>query len=214
MKFQKGEEVFSTNNESVGHIDRVVLDPDTKEVTHLVIRKGTLLTKDRVVPLYLIADGDGKAVQLLVNTAEANKLPEFEERAYVPVKDGEPADTASNFYWSPLAPYPVPPSIDTAPPGYVQETHRNVPEEMVALKAGARVWSSDGEQVGEVEQVFTDARSDQVTYFVVSRGMFLKERKMIPVSWIDIVADEEIYLNTPSERVNALPDYEAATAKA
>jgi sporulation protein YlmC with PRC-barrel domain len=215
MKFQQGEEVFSADNHSIGRIERVVLDPDTKEVTHLIIRKGIVLTKDRVVPLYLVAEDTENSVKLMVNATEANRLPEFEEQAYVPIPDGDTSIPPSgNFHWSPLSAYPVPPPAGSSPPGYIMETHRNVPEEMVALKTGAQVLSSDGEHVGTVEQVFTDARSDQVIYFVVSRGLFLKERKLVPITWVQIVADEEIHLNAPAERVATLPDYEAAGHRA
>ena len=40
MPFSHGASVFSTQGKEVGRIDRVMIDPKTKKVTHIVIRKG------------------------------------------------------------------------------------------------------------------------------------------------------------------------------
>ena len=42
MQFKQGAEVFSSNGERVGTIHRTVIEPDTREITHLVIQKGLL----------------------------------------------------------------------------------------------------------------------------------------------------------------------------
>jgi len=211
MQFRKDAQVFSADGHSVGHIDRVVLDPQTKEVTHLIVRKGLLLTKDRVLPIALITSSAEKRVNVIANANEVDQLPEFEEKQYVPIQGGEVPETTAptpNFYWYPVAPYSIAPPIGVQPPGYVEETHRNIPEELVALKAGARVLDNQGEQVGQVEQVFSDTQSDHVTYFVLSHGVLFKERKLVPVTWIDIVSDDEIRLNVPEDRVEKLPTFE------
>jgi sporulation protein YlmC with PRC-barrel domain len=40
MQFKGGADVLTASNDTVGKVDRVVLDPRTKQVTHLVVRKG------------------------------------------------------------------------------------------------------------------------------------------------------------------------------
>ena len=39
MKLTKGAEVFASNGEKLGTLDRVIIDPVKKTVTHLVIEK-------------------------------------------------------------------------------------------------------------------------------------------------------------------------------
>ena len=51
MEFKEGAVVFSSDDKKVGHIRRVVIDPKTEEVTHLVIEKGFLFVEDRVIPI-------------------------------------------------------------------------------------------------------------------------------------------------------------------
>ena len=51
MKFINGAEVFSSGNEKVGNIERVVLHPETNEVSHLVVSKGFIFKTDKVIPI-------------------------------------------------------------------------------------------------------------------------------------------------------------------
>jgi sporulation protein YlmC with PRC-barrel domain len=46
MQFKENAEVFTSTGEKDGRIDRVVIDPNSNELTHLVVKKGFLFTKD------------------------------------------------------------------------------------------------------------------------------------------------------------------------
>ena len=210
MQFQKDAEVFSMGDQPVGHFDRVVMDPRTKEITHLVIRKGVLLAKDRVLPIHLVSTTNSRRVRLRVSADDVDQLPEYEAQFYVPIEDEDLPPGALNrpsFYWYPL----VPPSHAPAEvmlPGYRVETERNIPEDTVALRVGARVVGADGEAVGQIHQVFTRPASDQVSSFVVSRGVLVKEYRSVPVSWVKSVTDEEVRVDVPAARVDAQPTFQ------
>ena len=64
MEFQANAKVVNPRGDTVGHVDRVVLDPRTKQITHIVVRKGTLFTTDRVLPVAMVADADAERVVL------------------------------------------------------------------------------------------------------------------------------------------------------
>lgn len=226
MRFQHGTDIVSKDNKTVGHLDRVVLDPETLEVTHLIVHKGLLLTHDRVIPISRVAEADDKdeKLRLVVNADQVETMPELDETVYVPIEEAEKGrvkDVYPNvaamptFYWYPaqygvgaagLGPAPVP----VVPPDYVAETKRNIPQDTVALKIGAKVLDSQGQHVGDVEELLMDEGSEQVTSFVLSQGTFFKERKRVPVLWVDVVTDDEVHLNSRSERLRTLPTVEAA----
>ena len=42
MLFKQGTDVFSSDNEKIGTLDRVVMDPRTKEISHIIVREGFL----------------------------------------------------------------------------------------------------------------------------------------------------------------------------
>lgn len=211
MLFRKDVDVYGVDNKSVGHVDRVVLDPKSKQVSHLIVRKGMLLTKDRVIPINLVSTSTEDRVNLTVRSKEVNDLPEYEEKSYVPLEDGELPEGATiypSFYWAPTMPTLYAAPVVDPVPGYKVQTERNIPEHNVALKEGARVVGNDGEEVGHVEEVFTQSSSDQVTSFVVSRGLLVKEHRLVPINWVKFITDEEVQLNVPAAKVDALQVFE------
>lgn len=89
MEFKQGATVEMPTGDNVGHIARVVLDPRTKEVTHVVVRKGFLFTEDKVVPTSLIASATEDRVRLREYAGDLRQLPVFEETHYHPVNEAE-----------------------------------------------------------------------------------------------------------------------------
>lgn len=77
MQFKQGTHVYTTDGKDVGAIDRVVLDPRTDEVTHVVVRRGWLFTEDKVVPIDLIDQAVAEQVQLRSDVRDLDQLPEF-----------------------------------------------------------------------------------------------------------------------------------------
>lgn len=51
MKLTRDAELFSSVGEKLGTLERIVLDPETMDVTFLVIKEGVLLTVDKLVPI-------------------------------------------------------------------------------------------------------------------------------------------------------------------
>lgn len=198
MQFKNDTSVFTADGQEVGQIDRVVLDPRTKEVTHVVIREGLLLTTDKVVPLDLIAKADEDHIILQTETVEA--LPDFEEHHFITL-DGEELppsylpEHAAPMYWYPFgAEQGVRQYVRHPHQPYIIETERNIPQQTVAVKEGAKVMSADGEHVGNIERVFVDPDTDRVTTFLVSKGLVLKERMFVPKAWVADFGEREVQL--------------------
>jgi uncharacterized protein YrrD len=71
-------EVFCTDG-AAGTVDRVLTVGDSDRVTHLIVRRGTLLTREIAVPAELIATTDEQTVYLTISQQELDELPEFRE---------------------------------------------------------------------------------------------------------------------------------------
>ncbi len=232
MKFKEGTSVYTAEGEQVGEIVRVVIDPRTNEVTHLVVEKGFLFVTDRVVPIALVDTATVERVVLREDVEDLESLPRFEQAHYVSVEaledagraapDKAAADDAAkrrgSLYWYPPvgaawwgAPgylgyghfgYPVPP--------YVVETERQIPEHTVPLKEGANVISRDGEHAGDVEAVFTAPQDKWATHLLISQGFLFEEEKLVPTPWIDEITGDEVRLAVSSQLLDSLPEYEGA----
>jgi uncharacterized protein YrrD len=218
MQFKEGTHVYTADQKEVGTVDRVVIDPNTNEITHIVVRKGWLFTEDKVVPTTLIDMAIEDRVQLRAGVQNLDDLPPFEEAYYVTPGDGTEgaygAGYARPLYWNPpigaawtgyyggYYGYPLAP--------YVAFTEQNIPEGTVGLKEGARVTSADGENVGHVERVFTNDELNRATHLLVAEGWLFKEKRLVPVDWVRSVDEDEIHLSVNARTLESVPAYERA----
>ncbi len=224
MEILEDTKVVTYNGEKVGSVDRVVLNPKTHEVTHLVVRKGTFLPKDKLVPIDAIdttAKG-GDELRLKPGTPDPKHFPDYEETEYIPLDSTEQARANyDNVMVPPVYNYPsygiapvwggagyFGPYTGDYPGGYMPEEEANIPEGTVSLTEGTDVISADGHNVGNLDEVGVDSETDRATHFVVARGLLLKSEKVLPVDWIDYVDEKGIHLTVGASFVKELPDKE------
>lgn len=217
MQFKDGAEVFAADNEKMGTIDRVVLDPRTNEVTHLVVRQGFFFVEDKMIPMHLIADSNEERV-VLNQPSDQIELESFREAHYI---TAERPDTQVEpqrqpiYYARPLYSYPP---VGTAwwnypgfygPPATNEAVvhEQNIPDNTVALREGARVISADDQHVGEIERLFVDPESERATHILISQGLLFKDRKVVPTAWVGTVTSEAVRLTMRAETLEQVPDY-------
>ena len=212
MLFKQGTDVFSSDNEKIGTLDRVVMDPRTKEISHIIVREGFLFREDKVVPMDLLGSVTDERIILQGSKDHLNELPDYEETHYVS-RDATVDDDMNTLYWNPPAysgagysQYPVIYPTDL----YIRRTEKNIPEGMVALAEGAKVLAEDGEHLGNIETLVTDP-NERVTHLVISSGLLMKERKIIPSHWLSAVTDDEVHLSVDSRLLERLPEYHPET---
>lgn len=150
MIFTENVDVLTLDGQKVGRVDRVVIDPDSKKLTHIVVKKGFLFTEDKVVPVDAVDSTTEDRIALKLGRDNPADFPDFEETHFVPVKDDgtstyENGRPASKLAWY----HPVPnaawwrPEMGSYPgfqrPPYVRRTDRNIPDGTVPLEEGANV---------------------------------------------------------------------------
>jgi len=193
--FQKNANVIAANGEQIGSLERVVLNPETKVVTDIVIRTGSLFNREvRVVPVGLVSETTEDQIVLSEKAGAPESFPPFEERHLIDANaelDQPVKNVAPVVYGNPgFAPMMVP------APGekFVTQIEQNIPEGTVALKEGAKVITADGKHVGNVERVLADSSVDQITDLVISTGMFNKEMRLIPIKWVMTLGEDTVRL--------------------
>jgi uncharacterized protein YrrD len=191
--FQKNANVITANGQQVGSLERVVLNPETKVVTDIVIRTGTLFNKEaRVMPVEAVVETTEDQIVLSDKIGELESFPRFEERHLI-YTNVEPDWTTWN-----VAPvtygYPEPGSAVAPGEQFVTQIEQNIPEGTVAMKEGAKVITADGKHVGNVERVLADSSVDQITHLVMSTGMFTKELRLIPIRLVMTVEEDKVHL--------------------
>jgi sporulation protein YlmC with PRC-barrel domain len=214
IQFQKNATVLAADGQQVGTLSRVVVNPDTRALTAIVVRKSALFNPDeKVVPIELVAETTEDQILMHDEAGDLESFPPFEEKLLVD----------ANEYADELPPSGKQPSsifgsndlgmtVTRPAPGtqLVTQIKQNIPEGTVAMKEGAKVLTIEGKHVGNVEQVLADPLVDQITHLLISRGMFMKETKLIPINWVMMMGGEKVHLRVKKASVEELNEYPIA----
>lgn len=237
MKLSTNARIITTDGKDIGNLNRFVLDPQTKKVTHIVFEHGLLERTEYLIPMRMVERVDEEGIHLLpLEVGQVNELPRFKESHYVITDEAALLDRGyvsddmiRGYYYYPPAPFGSegilrsnetyvfnPPmsgtSVSQVPvtgseEPVVKQEDENIPNGTVALKEGAKVLSSDSKHLGDVEKVFVDPSSAQATHFLIGKGLLIKAEKLIPVDWVKTFGDNEVYLSLNEKFIQQLPEY-------
>jgi uncharacterized protein YrrD len=214
MDFKENADVLNAKGEKMGTIDRVVIDPQTRTVTHLVVQKGLLFTREKVIPIEMLDRVTPEEVTLK-NIVDPDELPDFEEEYHIPAEQQGEREDLRPGYARPLMWYPHPgvPSwgMGTYPMGHAPHTFvrtkRNIPKGTVPLAEGAGVICRDGEKAGRIERIFSEPEEHRATHLVISSGLISKKKKLVPSIWIDRIEEDAVHLKVGCDVIDGLPPF-------
>lgn len=176
-----------------GQSKEVVLDRKTEKVTHLVVKEQDAPRTEFLVPIDLVTETTPHLIRLrcakdeLANLQPFRKVDIIEEKIprYLP------------------DPYLMP--IEVTETKWVTVRREALLPGEVAVRQGARVEATDG-QVGRLDEFLIDPVTEHVTHLVMREGhLWGKKDVNIPVSGIDHLEEDAIYLRLDRDQVEALP---------
>jgi sporulation protein YlmC with PRC-barrel domain len=199
-----------SQGQEVGRIERVILDRETEEVTHLVVRHGgPLQARSLLLPLAWVRRATHEQVETDRTEEEIEGLPNFETRHFVtldhlaeeqgahPGSKIRPADWI--HYLVPLVanafgdPYHTPGVIVTDPLLSASES---------AIRRGMPIEASDGHRAGELLEVLLSEPDRRLSGLMVGRGPLLSHSLRIPADWIDRFESDRIVLRRTRAQID------------
>lgn len=188
-----------------GEVIRVVINPVSRELTHLVVEPEGRSGLGRLVPLDLVDATDGE-IRLRCTMAEFERLDAAEETQFVPGTRGYAdygPEQVLSWPWLSLGGNP---GVEGEMVSGVSETvtYDAVPLGEVEVRRGDRVHATDGE-IGHVEGLVVDPRNHHVTHVLLQEGHLWGRRDVaIPIGAVTR-ADDGIRLNLTKDDVRDLP---------
>ena len=82
------------------------------------------------------------------------------------------------------------------------------PASYLILDKGAPVYTSDGEQVGRVEEVRADQENDIFDGLVIAHGMLVRAEHYVPADQIEEIYERGVVLMLDAAGVEGLPEPE------
>ena len=212
MRLDLGSPVRCTDD-AFGELADVVIDPQTRRVTHLVVQPHHRDEQARLVPIERAQAGETSDATISLGCTVA-QMSEFElvrESAYlrlgeVPVEDPD---------WDvgieePLA-LPPPTGMGTFGTGsmdidpHVMLSYDRIPMGEVEIRRASSVTSADGHHLGHVDGFVLDSEQ-QIAHLVLEHGHLWGRREVvIPASAVARVETDEVVLTLSKDEVGALP---------
>ncbi len=214
MRLDLGSPVRCTDD-AFGELADVVIDPETRRVTHLVVRPHQRDEQARLVPVDRARAGETSdaTISLGCTVAEMRGFELVQESAYVrlgevPVEDPD---------WDvgieqPLA---LPPStgmgafgvgagaVDVDP--HVMLSYDRIPMGEVEIRRASSVTSADDHHLGHVDGFVLDSEQ-QVAHVVLEHGHLWGRREVvIPAVAVARVETDAVVLTLSKDAVGALP---------
>jgi hypothetical protein len=175
-----------------GHLHRILMDPASRAITHLVI--GGDVHSARLVPADLVDHAHADGIRLICTTADFDRL--------------EPAE-ATEVIQPPSPPAGSMPANGGALGGYGGRgkpetvTYDRVPAGEVQVRRGERVHAADGD-VGRVQGLVA-APDHQVTHVLLTEGhLWSKKEVAVPIENV-VDATFGVQVDLTREEVKDLP---------
>ena len=188
-------EVYCSDG-AVGVSTYLIGNPITHQMTHLVVQSDLPPHYEYLVPFELVEETTPNMIQLKCTQEEIQQMMLFKYEEFIPT------EMPSHLSW----PYCAP--ISGAFPeemAFISVEHQNIPQGEQVLQRGALVEATDG-TIGEVQELLINPKDMQITHLVLLDQQFLKKREItIPVSLIDHVDTDTIYLKVDRQSIEELP---------
>lgn len=161
-----GAAVRGTDGE-LGTVDSLVIDPVRAVVTDLVVRSGPEAVR-ALVPMGSVRSSTPDEVVVDLDRAGLAACEPFDEPGYhapdIEWQSAELAFEPGAYYLQPFA---------SPLEGWVLEDHERIPLGEVTVRRGDIVVSSDGTEVGHVDELLVDPADGGVTHVVLREGHLL-----------------------------------------
>ena len=173
-----------------GKVSRVIIDPATETVTHLVVEPKHRMSLARLVPLDLV-DTTAGDIRLRCTVEEFGQLEPAQETELIEDATGSLGPGALNTAMGVTSPVPI----------MVEDV---VPLGEAGVERGEPVHALDGE-IGRVQGFLVDPDDHRVTHVLLEEGHLWGRKKVsIPVSAVTGV-ENGIQLSLTRKQVEDLP---------
>jgi len=186
-----------------GHSTDLIVNPVQRRITHFVVKDETLPgSSDRLVPVEHVTDTSSSLIRLGCTRAEVAEMQPFTTTHYVqhpmPTYIDAPIEgyRAGVIWEDPVVTYDA---------GYASLPEQHIPAGERAVYRGMAVNTSN-HKVGQVDELVVDPDGEKITHLMMRTGhLWGKKDVTIPVSAIESVGEDTVWLKIDREAIGALP---------
>ena len=199
MEISVGAKVSSTAGK-YGNVTSLLVNPATRQVTHVVVKEHGFLGQERMVPIQFVTESLPDEINLRLAPESLHSMENFDDVSYTGGEDTFDTALVEAYFSHPF----VLPEYDAEEEHYYIHIE-NVPPGELAIHAGAQVYAADG-LLGRIAGFLVSAIDDRISHLVMQTGHLRGRRQItVPVTAIDHIAWDGIYLTLDKATAGELP---------
>jgi len=177
-----------------GQTTYIVINPMTRQATHLVVQEWRPPRTERLVPIDEVTEITADKIHLRCTKDELAAMDPFVETEYIRVERPHYEDYAY------MVSRYVPVTAE-----WVPVKRERIPSGEVVVRRNAQVEATDG-YVGRVGEILVDAETGEITHLVLREGHLWGQKEVtIPVSAIDRAWEDTVYLKLDQATIESMP---------
>ena len=195
MRLDFGAQIVTRHDSVAGHLERLAIDPERRQLLCLVVHCGGHIGYDVVLPPRLLARAASDVIRLRINAERLDRLPgpiEREEDALLGLRLPHIQELPAPIGWPTHYAFTFPENRvhSTLPPGTIELTNSTVvqaPDGMIGTLAGVQVqedWALDT--------------------LIVRVGTLSRKDILIPIAWVQRLDGMQIDLDRDRDEVRDL----------
>jgi sporulation protein YlmC with PRC-barrel domain len=205
MQIVFGAHVRTSDDQEVGTVDRLVLDPESGGLKSVAIRRGRILHHDIEVPVASFVSDEGGVLRLNVTAAEVAAFPEFCESMYTakgdslaPMHYSSGLDTTfSDPQYGAAISDLAATTVESSAEWGVFLTEENL--QNAVIRDGSDVRDPAGHRLGAIHELTFDTAARRLAQFTLRRGMLRHESVTLPASLVTAIDDGVVTLSVSGE---------------
>lgn len=175
-----------------GKSSDVIINPVTRQISYMVLEEKKGGHIKRLVPIDLIQNTTPQTIQLSIHLQDVAQLNPFEITHFV--QDELNYGPEDGYI---LEPYALPANYEI-----VEE---RIPPGQLAVRRGTAVEATDG-KVGKIDEFLIDPNDGHITHFILRDRHYLQKQELtLPVTAVDRVENDVVYLQLSKKQVEDLP---------
>lgn len=176
----------------IGKSSAVIVDRETVQVTHFVVKEKKRPHTERLVPVKYVQETFQDRIQMNCAMSTVRSLDEFVVTTFRKVD----VVNVPSVYMAPMT------YSETMVTTGKQEF---VPEGASSIRVGTPVWSQDGKKLGSVTNLLEDPDSGRISHFILREDRISGDKNIIvPLSMLRIVNDKGVQLNVDQETISSM----------
>ena len=186
-----------------GRSEYVLINPQTDQVTNLVVRETASPNTEYVVPVELVSATIADTIQLHCSKADLEKMGKFVKTTYVEEK----MPMMSPGYGGGLGTYYYIPFVTAEMTVQVPEEQLQIPPGELGMTRGTRVEATDG-YIGHVDEFVVNPKNNRITHLVMREGHLWGQKDVIiPLSAMGERRADSVFLKLDKSQVESLPTF-------